>query len=62
MSDNKQKLVCAECGGDNIEHKCWVDVNSDLVLDNCSDVDIEDNWCRDCEMHVNFKMIENEDL
>ena len=44
----------------DIEQKVWVDPNDDIVLDSCSDGDIEDNWYRDCEEHVNFNIIENE--
>jgi len=57
MQDKSYKLICSKCKGENIEHKCWVDVNSDEVLDNCSDGEIEDNWCRDCEEHVKFELL-----
>lgn len=60
MNDKTYKLVCSICGGINIEQKVWADPNDDIVLDSCSDGDIEDNWCRDCEEHVNFDIIENE--
>ena len=47
-----ETIVCSECGSTNVETKAWVDANTDEVLDSCSDGDIEDNWCRDCEKHV----------
>lgn len=49
-------LVCEECGGTNIETKAWVDANTDEVLDSCSDGENEDNWYRDCNQHVKFKV------
>lgn len=58
MQDKTYKLVCENCGGTNIMCKAWVDPNSDNVIDSCSDEDIEDNWCDDCENNVNFKLIE----
>ena len=50
-------LVCAICNSTRIEQKAWVDPNDDTVLDSCSDGEIEDNWCRDCEEHVEFIII-----
>ena len=47
-------IVCEKCHGLNIETKAWVDANDDTVLDSVSDGDIGNNWCRDCEEHVNF--------
>lgn len=52
------KYVCSLCKGENIEIRSWVDANTDKVLDTCSDGDIEDNWCRDCNKHTNFSLIE----
>lgn len=47
-------IRCAECNGTNIEQKSWVDPNSDTILDSCSDGEVEDNWCRDCNNSVEF--------
>lgn len=47
-------LVCKKCGGKNIGVKVWIDPNTDIVLDTCSDGEIEDNWCNDCEIHDEF--------
>lgn len=44
--------VCFQCGSREVEHKCWVDVNSDKVLDAIDSYDIEDFWCRTCESHI----------
>ena len=60
MQDKTYKLVCSECKGTNIETKAWVDPNDDIVLDSCSDGDIEDNWCRDCNNNCSFDLIELE--
>ena len=54
------KLICDQCRGTNIEQKVWIDPNDDTILDGCSDGEIEDNWCRDCEEHVKFDVIEDE--
>ena len=62
MKDKTYKLVCSICKGTNIEQKCWVDANSDEVLYNCSNGDINDNWCRDCGKHVKFDIIELNNL
>jgi len=58
MQDKTYKLVCALCGGTNIEQRAWVDPNSDIIIGSCSDGDIDDNWCDYCEKHVEFKTIE----
>ena len=47
-------IRCAECNGTNIETKAWIDPNDDTVLDLASDGDIDGNWCRDCNEHVDF--------
>ena len=49
------KYVCANCGSDQIEHKAWVDVNNDTVLNEAS-FSIIDNWRRTCNAHVKFKV------
>lgn len=56
-----ETLVCGKCGGVNIEVKMWVDPNDETILDNCSDGEIEDNWCRDCEEHVILDILVDED-
>lgn len=61
MNDKTYKFVCAICGGTNIETRAWIDPNDDIVLDSCSDGETNDNWCRDCDSHVDFETIEIED-
>jgi len=50
-------IVCNQCGGTNIETRAWVDPNDNSFISICADgeMDIDDNWCRDCEDHVEFK-------
>ena len=43
------RVVCSNCGGENIEAKAWVNLNTgeyELML-----IDEEDYWCNDCEGH-----------
>jgi hypothetical protein len=54
------KWICNKCKGTNIETKVWVDPNDDTILDSCGE-EYEDNWCRDCEEHTEFELIEDED-
>jgi len=49
-------LVCSECKKKNITVLVWVDANTNEYKDeglNC----IEDNFCEDCQDHVEFKEI-----
>lgn len=51
-------LVCSKCKGKNIEHKVWADANTDVIFDDVSNGDEEeDQWCRDCEEHVFFDYV-----
>ena len=54
MEKNIDKtLYCAICGSTDVETKMWVNPNTHIILDNCSDLsEEEDNWCRCCEEHV----------
>lgn len=49
-------FCCKKCGGLNIEKKVWADVNTDTVLDNVSDGEYKDTWCRDCEDHTGIML------
>ena len=61
MKSETYKLVCSRCKGTNIETRAWIDPNDDTILDNCSDGDSDDNWCRDCDNHCSFDVIKIED-
>jgi hypothetical protein len=47
------KLVCEECGSDNIQTLMWVGVNTNEVGDS-GPGETNDNWCNECESHVDF--------
>jgi len=50
----KEILVCSECGSaESIQIKVWNYVNSNECAGECSG-EREDNWCEDCEEHVDF--------
>ena len=53
--------ICDKCKGTNIETKAWIDPNDGTVLDTVSDGESDDNWCRDCEEHVSFNLIMDEE-
>lgn len=42
-------LVCAVCGGTNVQKDCWVDVNTDEVHEDAND---DGSWCADCDKRV----------
>lgn len=42
---------CKECGGTNVERLMWVDYNSQVPVEDASNLD-KDTWCRDCENHT----------
>jgi hypothetical protein len=54
------KWICNKCKGSNIEVKAWIDANDQTVLDECGDEEYN-TWCRDCEAHTEFDLIEDED-
>jgi len=47
-------IRCKICNGINIEQKAWIDPNDETIMNVCSDDDITDNWCRDCNNHTEF--------
>lgn len=51
--DEEDLLVCEKCGGTNIQTKAWVDSNTLQYKDSTGDNYDDDNWCDDCEEHVN---------
>jgi hypothetical protein len=53
------KYVCEDCGGTNIEQRCWVDPNTNEVVCECSG-DRDDNWCKDCNDNVYFVLRSND--
>ena len=47
--------VCSECGSPKVQTKMWVEYNTDIPQDSCSDGEDQDNWCPECESHTSFK-------
>jgi hypothetical protein len=41
----KTLWACAECGCTDVRVQCWVDANTDAVLDSCDSY----HWCPQCE-------------
>lgn len=54
------KWICSICKGTNIETLVWIDANDETILDSSGDGS-DDNWCRDCNEHVDFDLVEDED-
>lgn len=47
------KLVCEECGSDQIQTLCWVRVATQEVMSGGYG-EFEDNWCEACNCHTEF--------
>lgn len=46
------KLVCENCGSDQVQSTMWVYVNTSKIVDGYGDENNEyDNWCDNCEEH-----------
>ena len=54
-------LVCSKCKGVSVQVLAWVDANKGVYISEAINT-IEDKWCADCEEHVNFEEVEDEDL
>lgn len=54
MKKNIDKtLYCSWCGSTNVETKMWVNPNTKVISDSCSDTsEEEDNWCNCCENNI----------
>lgn len=50
---NPPLFKCQKCGGTNIQQKCWVDVNTDKVLDYGDD----EFWCTDCHNETDIEEV-----
>jgi len=47
------KIVCEECGSDQIQTLEWIDVNTGDRNGHGPD-DLNSNWCDECQDHVYF--------
>ena len=54
------KLVCEQCGSDNIEMKCWSDPNTGMSMNNDHCIEKHERWCNACGEHVYFRKLESE--
>lgn len=54
-------LVCSKCKGVSVQVLAWVDANKGVYISEAINT-IEDKWCADCEEHVNFEEVEDEEL
>ena len=48
-------IVCAECGGLNIQARAWVNPNTNEVIDWEEAGFQSDHYCDDCDEHTEFK-------
>lgn len=44
------KVVCSECGSDDVQQKMWVNPNTNEI-DGTAYLDNEDSYCKDCQAH-----------
>ena len=51
---------CKQCDSTNVETKYWVNLNTFKISDMVSDGEPEDNWCIECQQHV--EVYDDEDL
>lgn len=54
------KIVCEDCGSENVQTREWVYVNTDDSAGGGTG-DLEDNWCDNCKGYV-YLIMEDEFL
>lgn len=47
---------CTKCKGTNVQIISWVNPNTNET-DRCDDIDINEQWCQDCEEHVELEIV-----
>jgi hypothetical protein len=57
----KTVSLCSNCHGDKVQTKMWVEINTNAVLDSCSDGEDDDNYCPDCQQHTDTYLAELND-
>ena len=53
-------MKCEECGGKNVKHAMWVDLNNKVVNESFGDWCTHgNNWCNDCnkETEIIYKTL-----
>lgn len=58
MITTKYIFRCTECGSTNVQIKCWVNPNTDEIIDDCEE---KECWCEKCEAHQRYECIEIEE-
>ena len=53
-------MVCACCGSDKIQEKAWIEVKSQTYA-GPTEKGITNQWCPECDHHVNFMSKEEYD-
>ena len=54
----RTKLVCTNCGSDNVQVRAWVNANTNEYISDCSDGEDEDNYCADCDGHHKLETVD----
>ena len=52
--DESNRLVCADCGSEDVQVRAWVNPNLSVLSNDDLEFDpneSEDTWCNDCEEH-----------
>ena len=52
---------CSKCGGTNIQMLAWIDANTNEYKGEGPGEETEDNWCEDCQKHVEFDWVSNDE-
>lgn len=53
----RTKLVCTNCGSDNVHTRAWVNANTNEYISDISDGEAEDNWCANCKGHHKLEQV-----
>ncbi len=53
--EHDTSLVCTQCGGKNIFTRIWINANTGKITNEDIHDDILNNWCEDCQDHVELK-------
>ena len=51
--EERDLIVCEECGSTEIQTQAWVDANTHEYIGETG-IDRDDNWCNECEAHNYF--------
>ena len=54
-------LVCSKCKGTQVQSLVWADANNGIYISDGPEGS-ENQWCAECEEHVTFEEVEDEDL